>query len=140
MTRPKFGIVLFPGSNCDHDAYYVLKDILRQDVRLLWHKSASLEGVDVVILPGGFSYGDYLRCGAIAKCSPIMKEVVSFAGRGGNVIGICNGFQILCEAGLLSGTLLRNEGLMFVCRYINIRVEHSGSFITSSCRKGQVLS
>lgn len=140
MTPLKFGVVVFPGSNCDHDAYYVLKNILHQDVRFLWHKDSSLQGVDVVILPGGFSYGDYLRCGAIARCSPIMKEVIEFARRGGNVVGICNGFQILCEAGLLPGALLRNEGLAFVCNYVNIRVEQVRTFFTSSCQKGQVLN
>jgi phosphoribosylformylglycinamidine synthase I len=135
----KFGVVVFPGSNCDHDAYYVLKNIFRQDVRFLWHKDSSLEGVDAVILPGGFSYGDYLRSGAIARFSPIMKEVVSFANSGGMVVGICNGFQILCEAGLLPGSLLRNAGLTFACRYVHVRVENTATAFTSACRPGDVL-
>lgn len=138
-TTAKFGVVVFPGSNCDHDAYYALKDILHQDVQLLWHKDASLRDVDAVILPGGFSYGDYLRCGAIARCSPIMSKVVAFARDGGVVIGICNGFQILCEAGLLPGALLRNAGLTFVCKQVHVRVEHADSMFTSECAAGTVL-
>ncbi|MDI6765635.1 MAG: phosphoribosylformylglycinamidine synthase subunit PurQ [Bacteroidota bacterium] len=138
-TKQKFGVVVFPGSNCDHDAFYVLKNIFNQDTKFLWHKDSSLEGVDVVILPGGFSYGDYLRCGAIARFSPIMKEVISFARDGGIVIGICNGFQILCESGLLPGALLMNEGLTFVCRYVNLRVENSNTRFTSECNRGDVL-
>lgn len=137
--KQKFGVVVFPGSNCDHDAFYVLKNILNQDTRFLWHKDSSLEGVDVVILPGGFSYGDYLRCGAIARFSPIMKEVMSFARDGGVVIGICNGFQILCESGLLPGALLRNEGLTFVCKDVNLRVENLNTRFTSECSAGEVL-
>src|SRR6266567_681217 len=137
--RARFGVVVFPGSNCDHDAYYVLKEILQQDVRLLWHKERFLDHVNAIILPGGFSYGDYLRCGAIARFSPIMKEVIAFARDGGIVFGICNGFQILCEAGLLPGALLRNASLTFVCKYVNIRVEHSSSLFTSACRDGSVL-
>ncbi|MGA2623027.1 MAG: phosphoribosylformylglycinamidine synthase subunit PurQ [Bacteroidota bacterium] len=140
MRNPKFGVVVFPGSNCDHDAQYVLKDIFHQDVRFLWHKDSDLENVDVVILPGGFSYGDYLRCGAIARFSPIMKEVVSFAHRGGIVLGICNGFQILCEAGLLPGALLRNDCLTFVCKYVHLRVENPGTRLTSRCQHGEVLN
>ncbi len=139
MTIVKFGVVVFPGSNCDHDAFYVLKNIFSQDTRFLWHKDGSLEGVDVVILPGGFSYGDYLRCGAIARFSPIMKEVISFARDGGIVIGICNGFQILCESGLLPGALLRNEGLTFVCKDVNLKVENSNTRFTSECSTGEVL-
>jgi phosphoribosylformylglycinamidine synthase len=135
----KFGVVVFPGSNCDHDAYHVMKTVFRQDVKFLWHKDASLDGVDAVILPGGFSYGDYLRSGAIARFSPIMKEVVSFANAGGMVIGICNGFQILCEAGLLPGSLLRNAGLTFACRYVRVRVENTSTAFTSACRPGEVL-
>jgi len=139
--RPaKFGIVVFPGSNCDHDAYYVCKKILRQDAVFLWHKEADLRGVDVVILPGGFSYGDYLRCGAIARFSPIMRQVVRFAGEGGTLLGICNGFQILVEAGLLPGVLLRNRSLNFVCRYVHLRVENAASRFTSRCNMGEVLS
>jgi phosphoribosylformylglycinamidine synthase I len=135
----KFGVVVFPGSNCDHDAYHALKEIFHQDVRFLWHKDSSLEGVDAVILPGGFSYGDYLRSGAIARFSPIMKEVIAFANGGGMVMGICNGFQILCEAGLLPGSLLRNAGLTFLCRDVHLRVEHTNSAFTSACREGEVL-
>lgn len=138
-TKHKFGIVVFPGSNCDHDAYYVLKHLLSQDAIFLWHKDSSLDNVDVVVLPGGFSYGDYLRCGAIARFSPIMKEIISFANDGGIVIGICNGFQILCEAGLLPGTLLRNEGLTFVCKYVNLRIENNRTMFTSECNAGEVL-
>lgn len=139
MVTPKFGVVVFPGSNCDHDAYYVLKEIMRQEVQFLWHKNASLEGVDAVILPGGFSYGDYLRCGAIAQFSPVMKEVIAFARDGGVVMGICNGFQILCEAGLLPGALLRNDCLTFVCKFVDVRVEHAGTMFTSGCAPGDVL-
>jgi phosphoribosylformylglycinamidine synthase I len=135
----KFGVVVFPGSNCDHDAYYVLKHLLQQETRFLWHKSSSLEDVDVVILPGGFSYGDYLRCGAIARFSPIMKEVITFARKGGIVMGICNGFQILCEAGLLPGALLRNDCLRFVCRFVHLRVENTLTRFTSECGPGEVL-
>ena len=135
----KFGVVVFPGSNCDHDAYYVLKHIFSQETCFLWHKDSSLQNVNVVILPGGFSYGDYLRCGAIARFSPIMKEVISFARDGGIVIGICNGFQILCEAGLLPGVLLRNEQLTFVCTMLHLRVENNDTLFTSLCREGEVL-
>ena len=140
MPRRKFGVVVFPGSNCDHDAYHALRSDLGQEVNFLWHKQASLEGSDVVILPGGFSYGDYLRCGAIARFSPIMKEIVAFSRKGGIVVGICNGFQILCEAGLLPGALLRNAGLTFVCRTVHLLVESSSSRFTSLCRQGEILS
>lgn len=136
----KFGVVVFPGSNCDHDAYYAAGHILGQEVKFLWHKDTSVDGVDVVILPGGFSYGDYLRCGAIARFSPIMREVIAFARDGGMVAGICNGFQILCEAGLLPGTLLKNECLTFVCKFVNLRVENNVTRFTSECGKGEVLS
>ena len=139
MGKTKFGIVVFPGSNCDHDAEYAAGDIMRQDARLIWHKEASLGDVDVVILPGGFSYGDYLRCGAIARFSPIMKDVVAFANKGGLVLGICNGFQVLTEVGLLPGVLLKNSSLRFVCKYVNIRVENDATPFTGACRKGEVL-
>lgn len=139
MGNLKFGIVVFPGSNCDHDAYHVLKHGFRQDALFLWHKNISLEDADVVILPGGFAYGDYLRCGAIARFSPIMKEVVAFARRGGVVVGICNGFQVLCEAGLLPGALVRNECLTFVCRDVHLRVENIGTRFTGQCAKAEVL-
>lgn len=139
IRRKRFGVVVFPGSNCDHDVYYVLKHIFEQDTVFLWHKDHSLDNVDVIVLPGGFSYGDYLRCGAIARFSPIMEEVVAFANRGGVVIGICNGFQILCEAGLLPGALLRNESLKFICNYVHVRVERNDTFFTSRCSEGEVL-
>jgi phosphoribosylformylglycinamidine synthase I len=136
---PKFGVVVFPGSNCDHDAYHVLKHVFGMDTRYLWHKDHELADVDVVVLPGGFSYGDYLRCGAIARFSPIMQEVIAFSHRGGVVVGICNGFQILCEAGLLPGALLRNDCLKFVCDVVHVRVESNRSRFTSACRTGDVL-
>jgi len=139
QPKIKFGVVVFPGSNCDHDAYYAVGHVLGQDVKFLWHKDTSIDGVDVVILPGGFSYGDYLRCGAIARFSPIMKEVIAFARDGGIVAGICNGFQILCEAGLLPGALLRNECLTFVCKFVNLRVENNQTRFTSGCSKGEIL-
>ena len=121
---PKFGVVVFPGSNCDHDTYYVLKKIFDLDVIFLWHKQATLENCDVIILPGGFSYGDYLRTGAIARFSPIMNEVIKFANDGGYVLGICNGFQILLEAGLLPGVMVRNESLNFVCKDVYLKIEN----------------
>ncbi len=135
-----FGIVVFPGSNCDHDAYHVCKHVMQQDATFLWHKEADLHDVDVVILPGGFSYGDYLRCGAIARVSPVMKEVVRFAESGGTVFGICNGFQILVEAGLLPGVLLRNSSLKFVCKFVHLRVENSTTLFTNRCKEREVLS
>ncbi len=139
MAKAKFGIVVFPGSNCDHDSLYVAETILQQEARLIWHKEGSIGDVDVVILPGGFSYGDYLRCGAIARFSPIMKEVVRFANNGGLVIGICNGFQVLTEAGLLPGVLLRNQSLLFICKYLHLRVENPNSNFTNQCIQGEVL-
>ena len=139
-SQIKFGVVVFPGSNCDHDAYYVCKKILGHNAEFLWHKDADLKGADVVILPGGFSYGDYLRCGAIARFSPVMREVVRFAGAGGTVLGICNGFQILLEAGLLPGVLLRNASLRFVCKYVNVKVENNDSRFALACTPGEVLS
>jgi phosphoribosylformylglycinamidine synthase subunit PurQ / glutaminase len=135
----RFGVVVFPGSNCDHDAYYVCKKLLGQDAVFLWHKDADLKEADVVILPGGFSYGDYLRCGAIARFSPVMREVVQFAEQGGPVIGICNGFQILLEAGLLPGVMLRNASLRFVCKYVHLRVDNARTFATHHCAPGEVL-
>jgi len=136
----RFGVVRFPGSNCDQDAYYSLRDAAGQEVEYLWHDDQSLKGCDVIIIPGGFSYGDYLRCGAIARFSPVMQQVVEFAKAGGIVIGICNGFQILCEAGLLPGVLMRNEKLRFVCKHVPIRVENNRTPLTSQCREGQTLS
>ena len=135
----KVGVVVFPGSNCDMDAYHAFGDVLNQKVVLLWHKEASLAGVDVVILPGGFSYGDYLRSGAIARFSPIMTEVIKFAQKGGRVMGICNGFQVLVEAGLLPGALLRNANLKFVCRQVYLRTETTATPFTSRLEKGEVL-
>ncbi|HEX9656194.1 MAG TPA: phosphoribosylformylglycinamidine synthase subunit PurQ [Bacteroidota bacterium] len=138
-AKVKFGVVVFPGSNCDHDAYYATHTILGQESVFLWHKDTDLQGVHAIILPGGFSYGDYLRCGAIARFSPIMKEVVEFARAGGVVVGICNGFQVLLEAGLLPGVLLRNASLRFVCKTINMRVENNKTPFTSRCQKGDRL-
>jgi phosphoribosylformylglycinamidine synthase len=136
----KFGVVVFPGSNCDHDTYHVISKIVGQPVDFIWHRDTSLKDCDAVILPGGFSYGDYLRTGAIARFSPVMGAVKEFASRGGLVLGICNGFQILCEAGLLPGALMRNENLKFICGHVNIRVEATDTPFTSSCQKGQVMS
>lgn len=135
----KFGVIVFPGSNCDHDTYHVLKHVLGQETVFLWHKEPDLQEVDVVILPGGFSYGDYLRCGAIARFSPVMESVQRHAQEGKLVLGICNGFQILQEAGLLPGVLLRNAGLKFICRHVHVRVENADTPFTSRCRPGQVL-
>jgi phosphoribosylformylglycinamidine synthase subunit PurQ / glutaminase len=135
----QFGVVVFPASNCDHDAWYALSTVLGQNVRFLWHQSEDLEGCDAVILPGGFSYGDYLRTGAIARFSPVMRAVERFAKRGGLVLGICNGFQILCEAGLLPGVLMRNTGLRFICRQVHVRVENIETPFTVATELGQVL-
>jgi phosphoribosylformylglycinamidine synthase len=136
----KFGVVVFPGSNCDHDAWYAVSQILGQPAELLWHDSASVGDCDAVILPGGFAYGDYLRCGAIAKFSPVMGAVKEFARQGGLVLGICNGFQILVESGLLPGALIRNRGLKFICRPVRLRTETTSSPFTSAADKGQVLT
>jgi phosphoribosylformylglycinamidine synthase subunit PurQ / glutaminase len=135
----KFGVIVFPGSNCDHDAYHASKHVLHQDTRFIWHKESSLGDVDVVIVPGGFSYGDYLRAGAIARFSPIMQDVVRFAKKGALVLGICNGFQVLCEAGLLPGALMRNASLRFVCRDTYIKVENAATVFTRATEPGQVL-
>ena len=135
----KFGIVTFPGSNCDYDALRAVVDVLGEEAVPLWHKEHDLQGSDVVILPGGFSYGDYLRAGAIARFSPIMNEVIAHAKRGGPVIGICNGFQIACEAGLLPGALLRNESLKFVCETVRLRVENTDTLFTNRYERGQML-
>ena len=136
----KFGVVIFPGSNCDHDALYAIQHNLKQPVAPVWHESEDLLGSDVVLLPGGFSYGDYLRAGAIAHFSPVLKAVRRFADRGGLVMGICNGFQILVEAGLLPGALTRNRGLRFVCKTVHLRVETVDSPFTAACANGQVLA
>jgi phosphoribosylformylglycinamidine synthase len=130
MSVPKVGIIVFPGSNCDHDAYYAFKDILGSDTKFLWHKEGSVGDRNVIILPGGFSYGDYLRSGAIARFSNIMQDVVRFAENGGIVLGICNGFQILCETGLLPGALTRNKDLKFVCKNVSLKVENNKSIFT----------
>ena len=128
----KFGVIVFPGSNCDHDAFYAVSSNIGQQAEFIWHDSHSLGNVDAVILPGGFSYGDYLRCGAIAKFSPVMQAVKKFAADGGLVLGVCNGFQILCEAGLLPGALVRNRGLKFICRELPLRAATTNSPFTSA--------
>jgi len=135
----KFGVVVFPGSNCDYDTYDVLKDVLRQPTVFLWHKDHDLKKVDCVVLPGGFAYGDYLRSGAIARFSPIMQEVAEFAGRGGLVLGICNGFQVLLELGLLPGAMLRNKNLKFLCQFVNLRLDNAATAFTRNGSPGQVL-
>lgn len=135
----KFGVVIFPGSNCDYDTYYALKNICKQKTTFLWHKEHDLKNVDCVILPGGFSYGDYLRSGSIAAFSPLMQEVKEFALRGGLVLGICNGFQILLELGLLPGAMLRNEKLKFLCQFVHIRVENNKTPFSHQTKKGQIL-
>ena len=135
----KFGVVVFPGSNCDHDVYHAVGQVLRQPVEFLWHQSEQVAGFDAILLPGGFSYGDYLRTGAIARFSPVMRAVEKFARAGGFVLGVCNGFQILCEAGLLPGVLQRNAGLRFVCRQVRIRVETTDTPFTTAAKTGQVL-
>ena len=135
----KFAIVEFPGSNCDHDAYHAVSHVLGQQAELVWHKDADLRGADAVVLPGGFSYGDYLRTGAIARFSPVMRRVREFADAGGPVIGICNGFQVLLEAGLLEGALLRNRGLKFLCQHVHVRVEETDTPFSCGAAAGQVL-
>ena len=135
----KFGVVQFPGSNCDEDAYHAVAAIIHQPVEFIWHQSENLSGCDVAILPGGFAYGDYLRTGAIARFSPVMKSVDRFARSGGLVLGICNGFQILLEAGLLPGAMMRNKGLRYLCRQVHIRVESTDTPFTCAAQKGQVL-
>ena len=136
----KFGVVVFPGSNCDHDAFHVLANVVRQPVEFIWHQSEDVAGFDAIVLPGGFAFGDYLRTGAIARFSPVMKAVEKFARAGGPVIGICNGFQILQEARLLPGAMLRNAGLQFICRPVHIRVEATDTPFTCAATKGQVLT
>ena len=133
------GIIVFPGSNCDRDCAHVLSEVMGQSAHLIWHQNTSVNGMDAIILPGGFSYGDYLRTGAIARFSPIMDAVIEFAGRGGMVLGICNGFQILQEAGLLPGAMLRNRHLSFICEDIYVRVENADTPFTNQCEPGQVL-
>ena len=135
----RFGVVVFPASNCDHDTWYALSHNLGQQAEFIWHESSTLGDVDAVVLPGGFAYGDYLRCGAIAKFSPVMAAVRRFADRGGLVLGICNGFQILTEAGMLPGALLRNRDLKFVCRTVTLRVENTDTPFTAGASPGQIL-
>jgi len=135
----KFGVVQFPGSNCDDDAVYAIGSVIGQPVELIWHQSENVSGFDALIIPGGFSYGDYLRTGAIARFSPVMKAVGKFARSGGLVLGVCNGFQILLEAGLLPGAMLRNQRLRFLCRQVHVRVEHTDTPFTCTARPGQVL-
>ena len=133
-------VLVFPGSNCDHDAYHAAKHVFGQDARFVWHKEGSVGDADLVIVPGGFSYGDYLRAGAIARFSPIMRDVVRFAGTGGLVLGVCNGFQVLCEAGLLPGALIRNASLRFACRDARLRVESTATPFTEAMTEGDVLT
>jgi phosphoribosylformylglycinamidine synthase len=135
----KFGVVVFPGSNCDHDAYHAVGAVLGQPVDFIWHQSEDLRGIDAIVLPGGFAYGDYLRTGAIARFSPVMRAVEKFARAGGLVLGICNGFQILLEAGLLPGAMLRNSGLRFICRHVHLRVESTDTPFTAAATRGQIL-
>jgi phosphoribosylformylglycinamidine synthase subunit PurQ / glutaminase len=135
----KFGVLVFPGSNCDHDAYHALNAIAGQPVTLLWHASEDLENCDAIVVPGGFAYGDYLRTGAIARFSPVMQSVKKFAASGGLVLGICNGFQILCESGMLPGALLRNAGLRYICKQVFVRTETAASPFTQGLKAGQVL-
>jgi len=135
----KFGVVVFPGSNCDEDMVYVLREIMKKETVKLWHKNTDLEGCTHIILPGGFSYGDYLRSGAIARFSPIMQSVVEHAGKGGFVFGVCNGFQILCEAGLLPGALLHNNSRKFICRNVFIKAENNSSTVTSKVPANKAL-
>lgn len=135
----KFAVIVFPGSNCDHDAYHAATHVLGQDAELVWHKDSDLKGADVVVLPGGFAHGDYLRTGAMARFSPIMREVQAFADRGGPVLGICNGFQILLESGLLPGAMLRNRGLKYRCEHVHVRVDQTDTPFTCGAAPGQVL-
>ena len=136
----KFGVIVFPGSNCDHDAYHVISKHVGQPVDFIWHRDTDLRGYDAVIIPGGFSYGDYLRAGALARFSPVMNSVKEFAAKGNLVLGICNGFQILCEAGLLPGALIRNRELHFVCAHVNVRVESVNTPFTHELKPGNILS
>jgi phosphoribosylformylglycinamidine synthase I len=135
----KFGVIVFPGSNCDHDAYHVISKHVGQPVDFIWHRETDLRSYDAVIIPGGFSYGDYLRAGALARFSPVMNSVREFAAQGNLVLGICNGFQILCEAGLLPGALIRNRGLHFICEHVNVRVESANTPFTHELKTGEIL-
>jgi phosphoribosylformylglycinamidine synthase I len=136
----KFGVIIFPGSNCDHDAHWTIQHVAKQPATFLWHESHDLQNCDVIIVPGGFAFGDYLRTGVIAKFSPVMESVRKFAAGGGLVLGICNGFQILCESGLLPGALMRNVRLKYVCKPVHVRVENNETPFTQTCRKGEVLT
>ncbi|WP_069131152.1 phosphoribosylformylglycinamidine synthase subunit PurQ [Rhodohalobacter halophilus] len=136
----KIGVIVFPGSNCDHDAYHAMKHVMNAETKFLWHKDTDLSDIDLLIVPGGFSYGDYLRSGAIARFSPIMNSVVEYAQKGNPVLGICNGFQILLESSLLPGAMLHNEKLRFVCKNVHIRVESTRSLFTGAMQKGQVIN
>jgi phosphoribosylformylglycinamidine synthase subunit PurQ / glutaminase len=136
--RPKFGVVVFPGSNCDYDAFYATKKVLGYDAEFIWHKEKDLKNSDIVILPGGFSYGDYLRTGAIARFSPIMDSVFNFANKGGIVFGICNGFQILLELGLLPGVMMQNESLKFVCKDVYLKIENRENIFTKGIKKDAI--
>jgi phosphoribosylformylglycinamidine synthase len=135
----KFGVVVFPGSNCDHDAFYAIGNVLHKPVEFIWHQSEDLANCDAIILPGGFAHGDYLRTGAIARFSPVMRSVEKFAHSGGMVLGICNGFQILLEAGLLPGAMMRNSGLRYICRHVYIRVEQTDTPFTHAAKQDQIL-
>jgi phosphoribosylformylglycinamidine synthase subunit PurQ / glutaminase len=135
----KFGVVVFPGSNCDHDAFHAVSKVLHQPAEFVWHQSEDLLACDALILPGGFAHGDYLRTGAIARFSPVMKSVAKFAKTGGPVLGICNGFQILLEAGLLPGAVMRNAGLRYICRHVHIRIEETDTPFSGAAKKGQIL-
>jgi phosphoribosylformylglycinamidine synthase len=135
----KFGVVVFPGSNCDQDCFDVVKNVIRQPVEFIWHKETRLGHFDCIIIPGGFSYGDYLRCGAIARFSPIMEAIIKFASAGGLVIGICNGFQVLLEAGLLPGAMLRNKRLHFICKFVELKVEAEDTPFSSRYKRGQII-
>lgn len=135
----KFGVVVFPGSNCDMDCLYVMKDVFGKETEYIWHKKTELNNFDCIIIPGGFSYGDYLRCGAVARFSPIMNHIIEFANNGGLLIGICNGFQILLESGLLPGAMLRNKDLHFICKYVYLKTENNNTPFTNQCTKNQTL-
>ena len=140
LQNMKFGIIVFPGSNCDHDCYHIIKHVLEQEVDFLWHKDEIKKSYDCLILPGGFSYGDYLRPGAISRFSPIMNGVIKFAGKGGLVIGICNGFQVLMEASLLPGAMMRNKSLKFICKNVTVKVDNSSTPFTGNLKDGELLT
>ena len=135
----KFGVVIFPGSNCDHDCYYVIESVIGKPVEFIWHQDTSVRGFDAIILPGGFAYGDYLRTGALAKFSPVMRAIGDFAKKGGLVYGICNGFQVLAEAGLLPGALMRNVSMKYICKFLHLRTETANTPYTNLLKKGQLL-